>query len=224
MYTFLNVCKVARKKKTVVRRTKEEAEQTRDQILDAAETLFFERGVAHTSLEQIARAAGVTRGAVYWHFRDKADLFAAMQKRVRLPQEDVLEELAENGTSDPLETLRESCKGALATIARDERRQRVCCILMHRCEYVEEMGEPAMRQLRNKEHMIALLIRIFETAQKLGTLAPRWTPLTAALGLHGLMHGLISDWVNGTIPHDLAEYGPVCVDGFFAAIVAAPSS
>jgi len=48
----------------MVRRTKEEAEQTRDQILDAAEILFFERGVAHTSLEQIARAAGVTRGAV----------------------------------------------------------------------------------------------------------------------------------------------------------------
>lgn len=207
----------------MVRRTKEEAEQTRDQILNAAESLFYERGVAHTSLEQIARAAGVTRGAVYWHFRDKTDLFEAMQQRTRLPQEDVLEELAENGSDDPLEALRDSCKGALVTIARDEQRRRVCCILLHRCEYVEEMGEPEIRQLRNKEHMIALLIRIFETAQKLGTLAPHWTPLTAALGLHGLMHGLISDWVNGSIPHDLAEYGPPCVDGFFEALIARPA-
>ena len=208
----------------MVRRTKEEAEQTRDQILDAAENLFFERGVAHTSLEQIARAAGVTRGAVYWHFRNKIDLFEAMQQRTRLPQEDVLEELAENGSDDPMEVLRESCKGALVTIAQDERRQRVCCILLHRCEYVDDMGEPGIRQLRNKEHMIALLIRVFETAQKLGMLASRWTPLTAALGLHALMHGLISDWVNGTIPHDLAEYGPVCVDGFFAGVVAPPAA
>ncbi|MFO7482649.1 TetR family transcriptional regulator [Oceanibaculum nanhaiense] len=207
----------------MVRRTKEEAEQTRDQILDAAENLFYEHGVAHTSLEQIARAAGVTRGAVYWHFRNKIDLFEAMQQRTRLPQEDVLEELAENGSDDPLEALRDSCKGALVTIARDDQRRRVCCILLHRCEYVEEMGEPEIRQLRNKEHMIALLIRIFETAQKLGTLAPHWTPLTAALGLHGLMHGLISDWVNGSIPHDLAEYGPPCVDGFFEALIARPA-
>lgn len=207
----------------MARRTKEEAEQTRDQILDAAETLFYERGVAHTSLEQIAREAGVTRGAVYWHFRNKTDLFEAMQKRTRLPQEDMLEELAENESDDPLEALRDSCKGALVTIAQDERRQRVCCIMLHRREYVDEMGEPGMRQLRNKEHMIALLIRVFETAEKLGTLAPHWTPLTAALGLHGMMHGLISDWVIGSIPHDLAKYGPPCVDGFFEALIARPA-
>ena len=51
-----------------MRRTKEQAEQTRVAILEAAERLFLEKGVAQCSLEQIARAAGVTRGAVYWHF------------------------------------------------------------------------------------------------------------------------------------------------------------
>ena len=58
----------------MARRTKFEAEKTRNAILDAAEKVFYKRGVARTSLEQIARAAHVTRGAVYWHFHDKIEL------------------------------------------------------------------------------------------------------------------------------------------------------
>ena len=48
----------------MARRTKAEAEQTREQILDAAEAVFLDRGVARASLAEIAQAAGVTRGAV----------------------------------------------------------------------------------------------------------------------------------------------------------------
>lgn len=68
-----------------MRRTKEDSEKTRTAILLAAEELFLEKGVSHTSLEQIARAAGVTRGAVYWHFQNKAHLFNEMLNQVRLP-------------------------------------------------------------------------------------------------------------------------------------------
>ena len=66
----------------MARRTKDEAEKTRNAILDAAEHVFNEHGVARTSLEEIARAANVTRGAVYWHFKDKIALCEAMLQRV----------------------------------------------------------------------------------------------------------------------------------------------
>ena len=66
----------------MVRRTKAEAEATRQALLDAAERLFEARGVSRTSLQDIASAAGLTRGAVYWHFRDKADLFDARYQPV----------------------------------------------------------------------------------------------------------------------------------------------
>ena len=62
----------------MARRTKEEAEQTRNAVLTAASQVFLERGVARATLEEVAQAAGVTRGAVYWHFRDKVDLFLAI--------------------------------------------------------------------------------------------------------------------------------------------------
>lgn len=49
----------------MVRRTKEEAQETRAQIIEAAEKAFYKRGVARTTLADIAELAGVTRGAIY---------------------------------------------------------------------------------------------------------------------------------------------------------------
>lgn len=59
----------------MARKTKQQAEETRQEILDAAIKTFSERGVSATSLADIAKAAGVTRGAIYWHFKNKVDLF-----------------------------------------------------------------------------------------------------------------------------------------------------
>ena len=69
----------------MARRTKEDALITRDQILDAAERVFLRRGVARTALQEIADEAHLTRGAIYWHFQNKADVFDAMLQRVTLP-------------------------------------------------------------------------------------------------------------------------------------------
>src|SRR4051812_40843078 len=66
----------------MARRTKEEAKETRNRILDTAEKVFVKKGVSNTSLAQLAQAAGLSRGAIYWHFRNKAALFDAMMKRV----------------------------------------------------------------------------------------------------------------------------------------------
>ena len=54
----------------MARRTRDEALETRNTILDTAERVFSERGVSHTTLADIAAAAGVTRGAIYWHFKN----------------------------------------------------------------------------------------------------------------------------------------------------------
>ena len=58
-----------------MRRTKEEAEVTRQLLLKKALTVFSKKGYAATTLEDIAREAEVTRGAIYWHFGSKAELY-----------------------------------------------------------------------------------------------------------------------------------------------------
>ena len=109
----------------MARRTRQEALETRSRILDAAERVFHEKGVANGSLEEIAATAEVTRGAIYWHFKDKAELFDAMMQRVVLPAEDLLEQAGEDVKSDPLELLRRATVSVLMRTARDERTQRI---------------------------------------------------------------------------------------------------
>ena len=59
----------------------EQSEQTRRALLDAALELFAEHGYANTSTEEVVRRAAVTRGALYYHFRDKAALFTAVYEK-----------------------------------------------------------------------------------------------------------------------------------------------
>ncbi len=61
-----------------MRRTKEEAEKTRQDLLDAALSVFSQKGYEATRLEDVAQVAEVTRGAIYHHFGSKADLFVAL--------------------------------------------------------------------------------------------------------------------------------------------------
>ncbi len=51
---------------------------TRERILSAAMTVFAQKGWQKTSLDEVAAAAGMTKGAIYWHFRNKNDLFFAL--------------------------------------------------------------------------------------------------------------------------------------------------
>ncbi|CAH0992469.1 HTH-type transcriptional regulator BetI [Sinobacterium norvegicum] len=62
----------------MARKSKHEAEKTRQALLDSALQMFGELGLVKTTLSQIAKNAGVTRGAIYWHFDDKADLMMAL--------------------------------------------------------------------------------------------------------------------------------------------------
>lgn len=68
-----------------MKRTKEDAEQTRENILNAAIGLFADKGVTATTLEDIAAAAHVTRGAIYWHFKNKLEIFDALHERLHRP-------------------------------------------------------------------------------------------------------------------------------------------
>ncbi len=65
-----------------MRKTKTEALKTKEHLMLAALETFYQKGIARTSLNEIAQAAGVTRGALYWHFKNKEDLFDALFQRI----------------------------------------------------------------------------------------------------------------------------------------------
>ncbi|MDR3451032.1 MAG: TetR family transcriptional regulator [Alphaproteobacteria bacterium] len=202
----------------MARKTKDEAEKTRDAILDAAERIFHAHGVSRTSLEEIAADAGVTRGAVYWHFKDKAALCEAMVERVFLPHEDMLEKLAAQPSAEPLKDLQKACLHSLSMMAKDKRRRNVVSILTLRCEYVEEMIGIMERRNQCKSRMLFLSEKLFTHARKLKMLAPQWTPRKAAVALQALMSGLISGGLEKRAHFNFVPMGTSCVEAFFKSL------
>src|SRR3546814_3223329 len=85
-----------------MRQTKVATEQTRQALLDAAEQLFWQRGAARTSVLDIARTANLTRGAFYYHFKDKVAIFEALLARARAadPALPAVDERSEEHTSE----------------------------------------------------------------------------------------------------------------------------
>lgn len=202
-----------------MRRTKEDAEKTRCAILAAAEQLFLERGVAHTSLEHIARHAGVTRGAVYWHFQNKAHLFHEMLNQVRLPLEPLAEQLATIDGLSSLQLLRDLCIEAMTNLLLDEQRRRILTVLLRRCEFTEELREAEERHEAFINQFIALCERQFALPTVQPHLQPGITPRLAARTLHALLVGLFSDWLRDPNLFDAQADTPAMFDSCFRGLL-----
>lgn len=101
-----------------MRRTKEEAEQTKENLISAALKLFGEKGVLATRLEDIARAAGVSRGALNWHFDGKDDIIIELLKRRTEPFFNLLENTLRK-TGPALERIRDAFIALLSHVEND---------------------------------------------------------------------------------------------------------
>lgn len=179
----------------MARRTRDEALETRNSILDTAEHVFSQRGVSHTSLADIAAAAGVTRGAIYWHFRNKADLFDAMMNRVALPMEQMTARASDASLEDPLTYVRACALNVLERVVGDPQCRRVFEICCHKCEYVDEMLQVRDRHIEGREKCLSHIESGMRNAARKGLLARSVNPRQAAVGLHALVDGLIMNWI-----------------------------
>ncbi len=189
-----------------MRRTKAEAEETRRGILAAAERLFHAKGLASTSLEEIAAEAGVTRGAVYWHFANKADLILALFEDAPLFHEDMLALLADDDPAGPLGALEAMVVAALARLATDERRQRIYSMVTL-CDHPELMSRVMEHKTSMMDAVRLQLSAAFVKAAERGQIARPWTAATAADAFDWLLHGVISDWLKFGRRFDLASRG-----------------
>lgn len=186
-------------------RRKADAERTRETILDAAESTFLAQGVSRTTLAHIAQAAGVTRGAIYWHFEDKAALFDALLERVRLPLDEIVDDAALRLGATPIDCLREIAQRSLAGICHDLPLQRAATIVLHRCEKLEDDHPKICMITRLSEHAEAQVEQLFEQIQLAGNLRADLTPASARRQFHGFLIGVCFDWLQDPQQYSLAD-------------------
>jgi TetR/AcrR family transcriptional regulator, acrAB operon repressor len=133
-----------------MRRTRQQALDTRARIIDAAERAFFLRGATRTSLDDIAKEAGVTRGAVYGHFKNKEAVFHAMFEYSDLPLDPfAIAPCSSDG--DPLSQLRADLHRRLRDALQVTRARRLYSIAFTKCE-----SAPETLQFCERIHMAAV--------------------------------------------------------------------
>ena len=200
----------------MARRTKAEADETRTKLLDAAEQVFFEKGVARASLNEIAQRAGATRGAVYWHFKDKVDVFTSMLARICMPFDEICDD--KYCELVPLERIRQSIYAVFDSMDADERRRKIFDTALFKLEYVGELESVREGHIENFVCSQRKFAKdLSHAAAQLGIAMPM-TPEEAALGLHSLFVGLIHGWVlmGGNFP--LRRMGEMSVEVYLSGL------
>jgi AcrR family transcriptional regulator len=150
-------------------RTKQElrSEATRQRLVAAARGLFAERGYSGVGTEEIVQAAGVTRGALYYQFRDKADLFAAVAENIQAEVAQRISAGAQaDGPTDPMAALHAGVRRFLE-VCGDPAVERILLL-----DAPAVLGWQAWRDLADR-YGLGLLQHGIEAAIEAGAMTPQ---------------------------------------------------
>lgn len=184
----------------MVRKTKEDAEITRQRIIDAARELFSTHGVSKTSLDKIAKHANVTRGAVYWHFDNKTELFHAMRQQVFLPLIDRIDDtlLSCKNEKNSLKRIENFLLDTIRILNDDPATRQTYEVLMSKCEYVDEFATVLQQILNNCDGIVEKMEQVYQDAQQQALVNPKNSPAQLAMDTHLFFSGLLHMWVKDT--------------------------
>ncbi|SEA73112.1 TetR family transcriptional regulator [Marinobacterium iners] len=202
----------------MARRTPEEAEQTRQQLLATGLKLFSEQGVEATTLKQIAQVAGVTHGALYWHFRNRADLLQQIHHAWMLPFEPVWLEQCQALQQDALAALKLYLLGVLDGFEQDAEACALYRVFYQPVVLCNDL-KPLFDSLeQNRELWLDQLRRFLKQARKQKQLRKKPDPVELAFTLQQAMNGLLHEWLRTGRSFGLKARGEQLVELLFAGL------
>ena len=203
----------------MARRTKEDAEATRNKLLDAALDVFYEKGVAGASLTDVAVAASVTRGAIYWHFKDKMDLFGALMTRSALPFEAALDTPLDDQQGGALRQLMEVLAMVFRQVVHDPVTRRVFDIALYKVEYAGEMQAVRAWRIENMERFASRIQAFMERAANDAGVVLMQSSISAARGLRAVFDGVLLTWLlHEQQSFDLEKEGMLAVQTYIKGL------
>ena len=185
-----------------MRKTKEQAQQTKDSILMAALDCFSSKGFFNTSLDDIAKTAEVTRGAVYWHFKNKAEIFDSLHDLLHEPFIHMIAKDLETDSDSPLKQLQQLVINLLMELESNDTKVRILR-LFYQCDYSGDLLQFKQKHQDNKLKSLKLLSAYFERAQKKNLLNESAKPLVLTLTLHCFLKGILYEFLTGSNMIDL---------------------
>jgi AcrR family transcriptional regulator len=172
-----------------MKRTKEEADQTKQDLLNAALAVFSHKGYAATRLSDIAQAAGVTRGAIYHHFGGKEELFISLLDDASEISSQAIEQAIAQG-GGLLEVLSHIMINTFNLIEDDRRFRQVMALSLA----TSNLDLLAQRKYQEAEALVESISQSLSGGIASGELRPDLDPKNAARALLAYQNGLAMLW------------------------------
>jgi len=201
----------------VVRKTKEEAELTRQAVVSAALKVFSRQGYAATRLDDIADEAGVTRGAIYWHFKNKADLYTELQFRAAERLERVIAEAVEEGGRE-IDIMRRIMIRIWSYLEEDEEFRAVQELSMLKSELTPDLQDGMAQKLEGMRSQAAWLSESVRRAIEQGDIDPDLAVEEVARGYYAYLNGLVLMWVLDPSSFSIKASAPALAELFLRGL------
>ena len=177
-----------------MRRTKEEAAVTRATVLKAALSVFSAKGYAATTLDDVATAAKVTRGAIYWHFKSKADLYNTLVEEMSARGASIVQQaVAEGGTL--IDILRRVFISQCALIEEDKEARAVMELALFKTGVDPDLQAGRKKQLDSGNALIAGIADAMKMGVSQGILRDDIDPADMARAFVAFENGAIQQWL-----------------------------
>ena len=201
-----------------MRRTKEAAENTQRELLDAALTTFGQKGYEATRLEDIARRAGVTRGAIYHHFSNKADLYKALVEQASGQGKVLIQKaVSKGGTFEDI--VSRIFISYFALLEDDNHFRDVVILTLSNMEVSNDLKDLARRRYEEARVLVENIAGFFNIAISSGQLRSDLDPEVAARALIAYQNGLTMLWLANTDVFSIKASAQVLTDVFLKGIV-----
>ncbi|KZC87193.1 HTH-type transcriptional regulator MtrR [Neisseria flavescens] len=195
-----------------MRRTKTEALKTKEYLMLAALDTFYQKGIARTSLNEIAQAAGVTRGALYWHFKNKEDLFDALFQRICDDIESCIKEDSNNNNEQAWSSFRLTLTRFFESLQHNELHYKFHSILFLKCEHTEQNEAVIAIAKKHQSLWREKIVAVLTDAVQQKALADNLDIDMAVIFIKSSLDGLIWRWLSSGQSFDLAQTAPRMIE------------
>ncbi|HSM16634.1 MAG TPA: TetR family transcriptional regulator [Gemmatimonadales bacterium] len=200
-----------------MRRTAEESRATRERVLRAALRVFSRAGFSASRLEDIAREASVTRGAIYHHFNSKEGLYRALVAERSVGINRLAEAVVTEGGS-PLETLRRLLTGSFTLLANDPEYRALLELTLTKVEFTEGLQSITAESVEGRRQLVAYLEKLLSLGIETGEFRSDLAVRPAAYAIVSFMNGVGLLWVQDPRGFSLRRGASSLVETFMSGL------
>jgi len=200
-----------------MRKTKEEAAITRQNLLDAALTVFSREGFAATTLDAVAQEAGVTRGAIYWHFGSKVELYTTLIAESDAALQIRLDELSDQG-GGTIAIMRRIAVHLLVEVENNPRTRAITELVLFKTGIEAELAEGMEKKRQGMADLVNEIEGYVKMGIKAGEIRPDLNPRDVSIAFLSMQNGIIMMWLLNPAVFSLKERAAALMDTFFEGI------